>query len=70
MSVGLQIVLFLLGRSLAVVFLSGLSHVLLAILVYFVQWPGLVVVGFQLGLCPASLHLVHHGVIKQGLCFW
>ena len=63
MSVGLQILLLLLGRSLAVVFLSGLSHVLLAILVCFVQCPGLVVVGFQLGSRPASLRLVRHGAM-------
>ena len=69
MSVGLQIVLLLLGHSLVGVFLSGLSHILLAMLVYFVRCPGLVVAGFQLGSHLASLHLVHPGVIKQGLCF-
>ena len=68
-SVGLQIVLLLPGRSLAGVFLSDLSHILLAMLVYLVQCPGLVVVGFRLGSHPASLRLVRPGAIKQGLCF-
>ena len=68
-SVGLQIVLLLLGHSLAGVFLFGLFHILLAVLVYFVQCPGLVVVGFQLGSCLASLCLVLPGAIKQGFAF-
>ena len=46
MSVGLGIALLLLGCSLVGVFQCGLSHILLAMLVYFVQCPGLVVVGF------------------------
>ena len=47
MSVGLQIALLLhLGHSPVGVFHCGMSRLLLAILVYFVPCPGLVVVGF------------------------
>ena len=70
MSVGLQIaLLLLLSHSLVGVFQRGLSHILLAILVYFVQCPGLVVVGFQQVSHPANPLLLHLIVIKQGLCF-
>ena len=68
MSVGLRIALLLLGCSLVGVFQCGLSLVLLAMLVYFVRCPSLVVVGFRQVSRPANLCLLHPGTVKQGLC--